>query len=89
MPAPQKFDLSTHERLIRPIDVHAPIVLRDSDAKLRRLNKERLLIDSIHHNNNLIIAAQYARDIGRIITVDSYSDKFFLYRLDCTLDKKI
>lgn len=63
LPPTKRFNLKTNQRIVRVIDTKAPLILRDNDVSIRRLNKEHLVIDSIHHNNNLIIASHYAEQI--------------------------
>jgi hypothetical protein len=77
------------QRRVFEIDTKAPIILRDNESTIRRLNKDKIYIDSIHHNNNLIIAAQYASELNRLITIDSYSDQFSIYSPECLLERKL
>ena len=56
---------------------------------LRRLVKESYKIDSIHHNNNLIISSCYAKDLNTLIILDSYCSFFLLYDSNCNLQKKL
>lgn len=79
LPEPKKFNLTTDERVIRDIDKHPPLVIKDNNNSLQRLSKEQIYIDSVHHNNNLIISSFYSKEINRIITLDSYSDQFLVY----------
>jgi hypothetical protein len=51
--------------------------------------KAKLITDSSHHNNHQIKDGHYARDIKKVFTLDSLSDRINVYSLDCKQGKPI
>ncbi|KAL4466134.1 hypothetical protein ABPG74_004371 [Tetrahymena malaccensis] len=88
LPIPKKFGNSTTQRTIREIDINAPVIFRDSNESIYRLNKDKIHIDSVHHNNNLIMKSIYAYELKKVIVSDQYSDTFIVYDSNCKMDFK-
>ncbi|EAR87603.1 WD domain, G-beta repeat protein (macronuclear) [Tetrahymena thermophila SB210] len=88
LPIPKKFGNSTTQRTIREIDINAPVIFRDSNESIYRLNKDKIHIDSVHHNNNLIMKSIYAYELKKVIVSDQYSDTFIVYDGNCKMDFK-
>ncbi|KAL4465065.1 hypothetical protein ABPG72_012248 [Tetrahymena utriculariae] len=88
LPIPKKFCNSTTQRTIREIDINAPVIFRDSNESIYRLNKDKIHIDSVHHNNNLIMKSIYAYELKKVIVSDQYSDTFIVYDSNCEMDFK-
>lgn len=89
IPSQRKFNINTEKRDVRSIDLQVPLILRDNDQMIKRLNKSKIHIDSIRHKNNLIVQTKYSPQMNRLIVLDSYSDGFSIYKDDCTLESKI
>lgn len=77
-------DSCATERIVREIDIHAPIVYLDTNKGLRRLNKEKIQIDSYNHNNGSIMKTIYAEKINKIIVLDKSTNVFIVYNNKCT-----
>ncbi len=63
----------------------APIVYGFNENKLRRLKPDKIETDSSHHNNQNIKMAIYAREIEKVISLDSLSEQIHIYNVDCSL----
>ncbi|EGR30377.1 hypothetical protein IMG5_133440, partial [Ichthyophthirius multifiliis] len=89
LPLENKFNLNIQEKTFQDIDFQAPIILQENDSKLKRISKEKVHMDSVHHNKNQIIQSRYIEEQDQIITLDSYSDIFLFYNNDCKNIKKL
>ncbi|EAR87863.2 WD domain, G-beta repeat protein (macronuclear) [Tetrahymena thermophila SB210] len=87
MPEPQKFRLDAST--IRSIDIDPPPIYGRYDDDLQRLVKQKIKTDSMHHLNHRIKTGVYAKDIKRIISLDSLSDRINMYSIDCELKQFI
>ncbi|KAL4499692.1 hypothetical protein ABPG72_017232 [Tetrahymena utriculariae] len=87
MPEPQKFRLDAST--IRSIDIDPPPIYGRYDDDLQRLVKQKVKTDSMHHLNHRIKTGVYAKDIKRIISLDSLSDRINMYSIDCELKQFI
>lgn len=74
---------------IREIDLNAPIIYGVSEESLKRLVQNRLATDSSHHNNQSIKMGHFAKDVRKVFTLDSLSDRINMYDLDCKLEKSL
>lgn len=87
MPLPKVFEHQQTERKIRDIDTKAPIIFKDTNETLLRLNKDLIHIDSVNHVNGMIHKSIYANEIGKVLSIDLYSDVFIVYNDDCKMEK--
>lgn len=87
LPEPKRFN--TDRQGVREIDIQAPPILGTSEESLRRLVQTRIVTDSSHHNNQSIKMGHFAREIRKVFTLDSLSDRISMYDLDCKLEKEL
>ena len=87
LPESKKFNAGNQG--IREIDILAPPIYGISEENLKRLVQSRLVTDSSHHNNQSIKMGHYAKEIKKVFTLDSLSDRIHMYNLDCILEKSL
>ncbi|KAL4438771.1 hypothetical protein ABPG74_013444 [Tetrahymena malaccensis] len=74
----------------KKIDFRPPLVYENNlHNSLKRLHKGKFKTDSTFHNKQSINHGVFAREIKKVITLDSLDDKIAIYDLNCNLVKHI
>jgi hypothetical protein len=79
----KKFKIIEEGDKLREIDIQPPEIIKENNLDLCRLNKEKIHIDSVHHNNNQIIKSFYSKSLERILVLDSFKDSTYFYNKNC------
>ncbi|CAD8186742.1 unnamed protein product [Paramecium octaurelia] len=76
-------------RQVRSIDLEAPTILGTLGHYIKRINKEKIYIDSQKNQNSSILRMQYQESELKILILHQYSDFISIYNPDCTLQSRL